>query len=150
MNVLAAELNDVIEQHNPQILDMLARVGKSLFFPKGILSQSAEAKEKAHRINATIGIAKESGHTMCFDTIMSAISEIPASQSLTYAPSYGIPDLRKQWQKELRKKNPSLGDKPISLPVVTCGVTHGISIFADLVPKQDVGDHAWKDHQEHR
>ena len=132
MNVLAAELNDVIEQHNPQILDMLARVGKSLFFPKGILSQSAEAKEKAHRINATIGIAKESGHTMCFDTIMSAISDIPASQSLTYAPSYGIPDLRKQWQKELRKKNPSLGDKPISLPVVTCGVTHGISIFADL------------------
>jgi aspartate/methionine/tyrosine aminotransferase len=132
MNTLAAELNKIIGQCNPQILEMLAHVGKSLFFPKGILSQSAEAKEKAHRINATIGIAKESGHTMCFDTVMSFIKDVPASQSLTYAPSFGIPNLRKRWQKELRVKNPSLGDKPISLPVVTCGVTHGVSVFADL------------------
>jgi aspartate/methionine/tyrosine aminotransferase len=132
MNPLASELNQIIEQCNPHILEMLSPVGKSLFFPKGILSQSAEAKEKAHRINATIGIAKESGHTMCFDSILSAISDIPAAESLTYAPSYGIPDLRKAWQKELLVKNPSLGSHPISLPVVTCGVTHGISILADL------------------
>ncbi len=132
MNPLAIELNQIIEQCNPQIMEMLAPVGKSLFFPKGILSQSAEAKEKAHRINATIGIAKESGHTMCFDSVMSSIDDIRASESLTYAPSYGIPDLRKQWQEELLVKNPSLRGKPISLPVVTCGVTHGISVFADL------------------
>ncbi len=132
MNPLAIELNHSIEQYNPSILEMLSQVGKSLFFPKGILSQSAEAKDKAHRINATIGIAKASGHTMCFDSVLAAISNIPASESLTYAPSYGLPDLRKAWQKELVIKNPSLGSKPISLPVVTCGVTHGISIFADL------------------
>ena len=70
MNPLAKELNEAIDQCNPQILAMLSGIGKQLFFPKGILSQSAEAKEKAHRINATIGIAKESGHTMCFDTVM--------------------------------------------------------------------------------
>lgn len=132
MNPLAVELNKNIEACNPQVLAMLSKVGKSLFFPKGILSQSAEAKEKAHRINATIGIAKESGHTMCFDTIMSSISDIPASKSLTYAPSFGIPGLRKQWQKDLVTKNPSLAGKSISLPVVTCGVTHGISLFGDL------------------
>jgi aspartate/methionine/tyrosine aminotransferase len=132
MNALATELNTIIEQQNPQILRMLSQVGKSVFFPKGILSQSAEAKEKAYRINATIGIAQESGHTMCFDTIMDSISDIPARQCLTYAPSFGIPGLRQQWQQELREKNPSLGDKPISLPVVTCGVTHGVSIFADM------------------
>jgi aspartate/methionine/tyrosine aminotransferase len=132
MNPLAVELNQAIEQCNPQILAMLSGIGKQLYFPKGILSQSAEAKEKAHRINATIGIAKESGHTMVFDTVMASLHGIRASQSLTYAPSFGIPALRQQWQQEVYKKNPSLAGKPISLPVVTCGVTHGISVFADL------------------
>ena len=132
MNPLAEELNQIVAHCNPNILDMLSGIGKALFFPKGILSQSAEAKEKAHHINATIGIAKESGHTMCFDTIMASLNGIRASQSLTYAPSFGIPALRQHWQEELMAKNPSLQGKPISLPVVTCGVTHGISLFADL------------------
>lgn len=132
MNQLAEELNQVIHRSNPQILEMLSQVGRQLFFPKGILSQSAEAKEKAHRINATIGIAKETGHTMCFGSVMANIQGIPASQSLTYAPSFGIPALRKLWQDELLKKNPSLSGKTISLPVVTCGVTHGVSVFADV------------------
>jgi len=132
MNPLAVELNQVIERSNPQLRAMLSGIGEQLFFPKGILSQSAEAKEKAHRINATIGIAKESGHTMCFNTVMASLHGIRASQSLTYAPSFGIPALRKHWQKEIHAKNPSLKGKSISLPVVTCGVTHGISVFADL------------------
>lgn len=132
MNPLASELNQIIEKSNPHIFSMLSKVGKALFFPKGILSQSAEAKEKAHRINATIGIATESGHIMCFDSVMSSLHDIPASQSLTYAPSFGIPALRRQWQKEILSKNPSLHGKPISLPVVTCGVTHGVSLMADL------------------
>jgi aspartate/methionine/tyrosine aminotransferase len=132
MNPLAEALNQIVAQCNPNILDMLSGIGKQLYFPKGILSQGAEAKEKAHHINATIGIAKESGHTMCFDTIMASLKGIRASQSLTYAPSFGIPALRQHWQEELMTKNPSLQGKPISLPVVTCGVTHGISLFADL------------------
>jgi aspartate/methionine/tyrosine aminotransferase len=132
MNPLASELNQAIELCNPQILTMLSEIGRQLFFPKGILSQSAEAKEKAHRINATIGIAKESGHTMCFDSVMASLDGIRPSDALTYAPSFGIPALRRQWQKDLFAKNPSLQDKSISLPVVTCGVTHAISVFADL------------------
>jgi aspartate/methionine/tyrosine aminotransferase len=132
MNPLAIELNQAIEQCNPQILTMLSGIGQQLFFPKGILSQSAEAKQKAHRINATIGIAKESGHTMCFDTVMTSLTGIRPGQALTYAPSFGIPELRRQWQMDLFVKNPSLEGKSISLPVVTCGVTHAISVFADL------------------
>jgi aspartate/methionine/tyrosine aminotransferase len=139
MNPLAEELNRIIEQANPQLLNMLSHVGRQLFFPKGILSQGAEAKEKAHRINATIGIAKESGRTMRFDSVMSAINGIRASESLTYAPSYGIPALRKRWQEDLYAKNPSLDGKRISLPVVTCGITHALSIFTDLwVDPEDV------------
>lgn len=132
MNPLAQELNQAIGQGNQQIMAMLSRVGQQLFFPKGILSQSAEAKEKAHRINATIGIAKASGHTMCFDSVMHSLQGVRASESLTYAPSFGIPALRKRWQADLFVKNPSLAGKSISLPVVTCGITHGISIFSDV------------------
>ncbi len=132
MNPLAEELNQVIAKGSDPVWHMLSAVGRQLFFPKGILSQSAEAKEKAHRINATIGIAKESGDTMCFRSIMDSIDDIPASEALTYAPSFGLPALRKRWQEDLGRKNPSLSGRPISMPVVTCGITHAISIFADV------------------
>lgn len=132
MNPLAQELNQTISESNGQIMAMLSRVGRQLFFPKGILSQSAEAKEKAHLINGTIGIAKEGGGIMCFDSIMQSMHGIDPAQSLTYAPSFGVPELRKRWQTDLFAKNPSLSGKTISLPVVTCGITHAISIFADV------------------
>ena len=132
MNPLAEQLNQTIKASAPHVYDMLSDVGKRLFFPKGILSQSAEAKEKAHAINATIGIAKEGGRIMHFDSVMAGINNIRPSQSLTYAPSFGLPALRKQWQAHLFEKNASLAGKTISLPVVTCGITHGIATFADV------------------
>lgn len=132
MNIIAQELNQVIQNGNPNLMSMMSEVGKNLFFPKGILSQSAEAKEKAHKINATIGIAKEGNATMALPSVMANISGLTAEQSLTYAPSYGIPALRKIWQDAIYEKNPSLAGKEISLPVVTSGITHGISVFADV------------------
>jgi aspartate/methionine/tyrosine aminotransferase len=111
---------------------MMSEVGKNLFFPKGILSQSAEAKKKGHRINATIGIATEGGRTMHFPSIMGGLQGIEPEAALTYAPSYGLPALRKAWQEAMRMKNPSIADAAISLPVVTCGITHAISVFADM------------------
>ncbi len=132
MNPIAKELNQVIQSENPHLMEMLSAIGKQLFFPKGILSQSAEAREKAHKLNATIGIATEADDIMCFDSVKDSIKDIPPSASLTYAPSFGIPGLRKAWQASLFEKNPSLAGKTISLPVVTCGITHGISTFADI------------------
>ncbi len=132
MNPIAKELNAVIEAGNFYLFEMLSDIGRKLFFPKGILSQSAEAKEKAHTINATIGIAKEGTGIMHFPSVMEQINGLKPEESITYAPSFGIPGLRKQWQTEMRAKNPSLADKDISLPVVTCGITHAISIFADV------------------
>lgn len=131
MNPIAKELNQVIQSENPHLMEMLSDIGKQLFFPKGILSQSAEAREKAHKLNATIGIATEADDIMCFDSVKDSIKNIPPRASLTYAPSFGIPDLRKAWQAALFEKNQSLAGKTISLPVVTCGITHGISMFAD-------------------
>ena len=147
MNPLAEQLNREIDSNAPAVAQMLSRVGRQLFFPKGILSQSAEAKEKAHRINATIGIAKEEGRTMVLDSIMTSLRGLEPHDAVTYAPSFGIPGLRDRWREEMRRKNPSLAEKAISLPVVTCGITHAVSVFADIWVDQGdvilVSDKMW-------
>nr|HID57748.1 aminotransferase class I/II-fold pyridoxal phosphate-dependent enzyme [Desulfobacterales bacterium] len=132
MNQLAKELNQIIQEGNPHLYEMLSRVGKGLFFPRGILAQSAEAKEKAYRFNATIGIATEKGQPMHLPSITKYISGLAPSDSLTYAPSFGVSQLRTLWRETMLEKNPSLAGKSISLPIVTNAITHGLSIVADM------------------
>jgi aspartate/methionine/tyrosine aminotransferase len=132
MNPIAAELNDAIRQAAPYVCEMLSDLGRGLYFPKGILSQSAEAKQKAKRCNATIGIAKENGEAMHLPSIMKQFSSRMPDELLPYAPATGKPELRAKWREDLYRKNPSLEGKEISLPVVTSGVTHGLSLAADL------------------
>jgi len=131
MNPIAQELNEIIQAANPNIYDMLSSKGKNLYFPKGILSQGAEAKEKASKYNATIGIATEGGVPMHLPSIMSYIN-LPPNQSLNYAPSFGKPELRETWQQLIFTKNPSLAGKEISLPIVTNAITHGLSVTAEM------------------
>jgi len=139
MDPIALELNHIIETGNPHIMEMLSPMGRALFFPKGILSQGAEAKEKAHRINATIGIATESNGTMFLPSVMDTICGLTPEASVNYAPSFGIPALRKAWREAMYAKNPSLKGKTISLPVVAGGITHSLSVFADLfIDREDV------------
>ena len=107
MNPIAEELNTTIQDASPNTYAMLSQKGKNLYFPKGILSQGAEAKEKASKYNATIGIATENGVPMHFPSIISYINLHP-NQSISYAPSFGIPALRKKWQQLIYSKNPSL------------------------------------------
>jgi len=132
MNSIAQKLNDSINGSNPHIFEMLSDMGKKLFFPKGILSQSAEAKQKAEKINATIGIAKEKNSVLSLSSITKYIVDIEPDNYLPYAPSFGIPELRKKWKSSLYQKNPSLKNKKFSLPVVTSGITHGVSILSDM------------------
>jgi len=131
MNPIAEELNEIIQDANPNIYDMLSSKGKNLYFPRGILTQGAEAKEKAFKYNATIGIATENAVPMHLPSIMSYINLSP-SESLNYAPSFGKPELRKTWQQVMFAKNPSLAGKEISLPVVTNAITHGLSVTAEM------------------
>ncbi|RJR33748.1 MAG: aminotransferase class I/II-fold pyridoxal phosphate-dependent enzyme [Desulfobacteraceae bacterium] len=132
MNPLAQELNEIICKENIHIYEMLSQVGKDLYFPKGILSQSAEAKEKAHKFNATIGMATEEGKTMALPSVMSLISGFKPEEALTYAPSFGAMALRTAWKEAIAEKNPSLSEKKISLPVVSQAITHGLSVVADM------------------
>jgi aspartate/methionine/tyrosine aminotransferase len=132
MNPIAKELNEIIKQANIHIYEMLSDVGKNLFFPKGILSQSAEAKEKAYKFNATIGMATEKGRTMYLPSSMEMVSGLKPEEALTYAPSFGIMPLRQSWRDGLFEKNPSLKGKEISLPVVSNAITHGLSVVSDM------------------
>ena len=132
MNPIASELNETIVQGNEHIYEMLSNVGKELFFPKGILSQGAEAKEKAHKFNATIGMATEKGRTMHLSSIMAMVKGLAPRQALTYAPSFGIMPLRETWRNSLYSKNSSLTGEKISLPVVTHAITHGLSVVSDM------------------
>ncbi|MDL2286517.1 aminotransferase class I/II-fold pyridoxal phosphate-dependent enzyme [Desulfococcaceae bacterium OttesenSCG-928-F15] len=131
MNPLAEQLNAVLSSENNGAFSLLSEVGKALFFPKGILTQSAEAKEKAYKINATIGIAREKGDIMFLPSAMKGM-DYPAEEILSYASSFGIPELRHIWRQAILEKNPSLSGKSFSLPVVTCGITHAISLFSEI------------------
>ncbi len=140
MEQLAEQLNQTIQAEAPALYEMLSEVGKEMYFPsKGILSQSAEAKAKAKRFNATIGTALENGQAMHLDCLMSQLPGISPDAALLYAPSPGLPDLRKAWQEKLLHDNPDLKDKVISLPIVTCGLTHALSLIGDaFIDKGDV------------
>ncbi|WP_442900413.1 aminotransferase class I/II-fold pyridoxal phosphate-dependent enzyme [Geoalkalibacter sp.] len=139
MNPLAAELNEMLAQHNPHVLESLSNLGKNLFFPKGILTQSAEAKEKAHKFNATIGIATEKGGPMYLPCIHEKLSGFDPKDIYPYAPPAGRLDLRNLWREKMLAENPSLQGKHFSTPIVTNALTHGLSIVADLF--MDPGDH---------
>ncbi len=111
---------------------MLSGLGRELFFPKGILTQSAEAERKAHRFNATIGIATEGGTPMHLPGMMRHFRDISPDELFPYAPTTGLPELRRAWLEHLFAANPRLRGKEVSVPIVTSGITHGLSLAADL------------------
>jgi aspartate/methionine/tyrosine aminotransferase len=132
MNEIAQELNQQIQQENPFIYELLSELGRNLYFPKGILTQSAEAKQKAYRFNATIGIATEQDQPMFLPLIQETLANYDPKNLYPYAPPAGKPELRQLWREKILKENPSLKDKSFSNPVVTNALTHGLSIVADL------------------
>lgn len=132
MNPLAEELNATIKEASPALWDVLSRLGRELFFPKGILTQTAEARQKAHKYDATIGIAREGGHAMSLKAVMDRLAGLTADQALDYAPSFGNAALREAWKEDMFVKNPLLAGKKISTPVVTSGITHGLTVAGEM------------------
>lgn len=127
----AEELNHIIKTHNETVYDLLSKRGKAIYFPrKGILAQGMAAKDK--EINATVGIAHEDdGKPMVLPSMAKHVT-LDSEDVFPYAPSEGLKPLREKWKELIRAKNPSIGTNEISLPIVTCGVTHGLSIVGYL------------------
>lgn len=130
INPQALQLNETIETDNSDIFSMLSTKGQHIFFPKsGILAQAAQAK--GLKYNATIGVAlEEDGSPMALKSVTESLN-ISKADSLLYAPSYGLPELRQKWRDLIYQKNPSIKNQ-ISLPVVANGLTHALSILAYL------------------
>lgn len=129
MNELAVELNDVLNKCT--IGQCFSDYGKRMYFPKGIVAQSAAAKVKATNHNATVGQAFLNKQPLYLNTIYDCFDaeKIDPVDIFTYAPGGGLPELRDLWLADMLKKNPSLKGVKTSRPIVTAGLTHGISIL---------------------
>ncbi|ARB77392.1 aminotransferase class I/II-fold pyridoxal phosphate-dependent enzyme [Staphylococcus lugdunensis] len=130
MNPLAQNLNNELYQYNPEVLSMLSQLGKEMFYPKGILSQSADAKSTKY--NATIGMATDKDGKMYANELYGVFNHLSPDEIFPYAPPQGIEGLRTLWQEKMLKENPDLKSHIISKPIVTNALTHGLSLIGDL------------------
>lgn len=130
MNKLASELNDILE--GTACGRLLSDFGRRIYFPKGILSQTAEANKQAHRQNATVGMAFIDRTPMELPLMRKQLPGLEPSQAVAYAPSSGDPALRERWKQEILRKNPGINPDEISLPLTVSGLTNGISLIADM------------------
>ncbi|MFS0592738.1 aminotransferase class I/II-fold pyridoxal phosphate-dependent enzyme [Cytobacillus horneckiae] len=149
MNELA-RLNSTILKNNPHVYYLLSDFGKRLYYPKGILSQSDEAGKASRRFNATIGIATERDSPMYYKHIQETLNAYNPLDVYPYAPPLGKYELRKEWQRKMLEENPSLQGKTIGMPIVTNGLTNGLSIVADLfIDRNDtiiLPNHYWENY----
>jgi aspartate/methionine/tyrosine aminotransferase len=130
MNPFAKELNAVLG--GTVAGRLLSGLGQRLYFPRGIVAQSAEAGERARRYNATAGMAYESGQPMILPAVRELTPCLSPTESVAYAPAGGDPQIRRLWKQEMLLKNPSLRDGDFSLPIVVPGLTPGLATAANL------------------
>lgn len=130
INALAQELNETL---SPTVAGrLLSDFGKRIYFPKGIIAQSGEAKQHGKTANATIGMAVRAGKPLMLSALAEHLPSLNSTEAVAYAPTAGNEELRQLWLDAIRAKNPTLGDTPISMPVLVPGLTAGISYLADL------------------
>ena len=130
INPLAKELNDTL---SGSVVDaLMSDLGKRLYFPNGIISQGGEAATDAHFANGTIGMAVANGSPIELDSYKKNMPNFNSRETVAYAKTAGLPDLRKLWKEKIIEKNPSLKNKNFSLPILVPGLTAVLSYVADL------------------
>ena len=123
----ATRLNNTLDSLHPAAGLALSALGRRMYFPTDIPSQSAEARQSA--INATIGeVTDGAGQPLSLGVIAEHIRGLDPREVFLYAAQGGEARLRAAWMERLQRR----GDVPLSLPVVTVGITHGLSVVADL------------------
>ena len=131
----AAALNDTLARHHPAAAACLSPLGQRLYFPRGIPSQSAEAKGCA--INATIGqVTDGRGGALALPAILRGLGALDRDEAVLYTAQGGRRDLREQWAAHIAADAPG-APVPTSLPVVAGGLTHGLALAAALFAGPD-------------
>ena len=127
-------LNSILAEHHPAALAVMTDLGKRLYFPKGVPVQAAQAKEAGCAFNATIGELKgEDGAALPLPSMKETIVGLSPEESFLYQAQGGRKDLRQAWSEHIRGEMP----ESFSLPVACMGLTHGLSICADLFVDSD-------------
>jgi aspartate/methionine/tyrosine aminotransferase len=131
----ATRLNEVLGRSAPAAFRCLSPLGRRMAFPRGIPFQAAEARDA--RIDATIGqLTDGSGRPLPLPLLEASVRDIDLAYAFLYSPVDGPPLLRKLWGERDRRLagSPKVAS---SLPVVTHGLTHGLSLVADLFADED-------------
>ena len=127
----ASTLNAALEQHLPAAWRCLSPLGRAASSLRGIPFQAAEASNT--RINATLG------QLMPLAPLAGGLEGLDPQLTFLYAPIDGPLSLREAWGRRERRLA-GAPTTPVSIPFVTHGLTHGLSILADLFadPQTDV------------
>lgn len=129
------DLNRQLEEASPALFRALAPLGRRAFFPRGIPFQAAEAR--GTELNGTIGqFTDGAGRAVILPSIEKtlALSDEDRSRAVLYSPVAGRPEVREAWRRWQRRHRP---EGSSTLPQLTCGLAHSLSIAADLFTDQD-------------
>ncbi|MCH9649783.1 MAG: aminotransferase class I/II-fold pyridoxal phosphate-dependent enzyme [Deltaproteobacteria bacterium] len=133
---LVSRVNAALEEGCPSLAKALSGLGRRVVLPAGIPVQAQEAKKC--QFNGTIGMLTDGrGNAIPLPSMAAAFSGLSKedqNRAFLYSPVAGIPELRKRW-REWQLGAVGEGEShraSSSLPVVTGGLSHSLSILADL------------------
>lgn len=122
--------NQVIAAQCGPLHAALSALGRRVAFPPDIPFQAAQARGK--EFNATIGqITTGAGQILALPTLDACLNleDAARNRAQLYSPVQGNETLRARWRDWQRRHAPQATS---SLPIVTVGLTHGLSLVADL------------------
>jgi len=122
-------LNQSLARTAPEWLRSLSPLGLASAYPLGIPAQAAEAKTVD--VQATAGeVTDGRGAPLPLPAIAHAVIGEDPADIFRYSPMGGVGALRDAWRGFQKR----LGSVPLitTRPVVTHGLTHGLSLVADL------------------
>ena len=121
-----AQLNQILADHHPAARALLSPLGERAGLPLGIPQQSAQAKDCLRK--ATIGeITDSAGNPLVLPSLAQHYAGLDGRRAFRYAPQHGQPELRSLWRRRTIEEG-----VVASLPVVTTGISHAISLVAEL------------------
>ncbi len=123
--------NRAIEEASPALWAVFSPLGRRVIFPPDIPFQAAQARGTT--FNATIGqITDGGGGAVTLPPMAEAVALAgdDFNRFFLYSPIDGIAEVRERWRVWQRRWAPET--VPSTLPIVSAGLTHGLSIAADL------------------
>jgi len=133
----AKALNATLEREAPALYRCLSDRGREAVFPRGIPFQASAAR--GTRVNGTIGQLTDGyGAPIPLPQMAASATGLDPHRTFLYAPIAGPQSTRTLWRD--RQRSLASATLSTSLPFVTHGLTHGISILAQLFadPELDI------------